>query len=366
MYFYDGCTYVDTVDPKSLVISKEEFESYNDVGKAFIALQTKMGILLKSATFPAIRRACIAQMHNPGGAHLSQELVQQISKTQNIDDLFDLLVCIPYWSWIDIRILEMMVIASDNPQAGELLNNYKAAIFSKKLIDLLPNVFSKEIDEERYTKVATKVQKDPKEMTVSDLLEVQSKLEIDIMNIKKGSCILEYLEKGCIEIHWYIPTSCVDGAYQTARVRCYQFNDLHLQYLKIGHYPVIHDPLASPDVVVSAPSPPVNVGKLCNIILLACVLLFCHIATVKDFIDHYYDYLSVNMDAEVVTKLMVSQQLLSEDIVVAASSDYLKNTLVLGRVRLMCVQSLMSFGQLLQSIDSQKHIGAILIKGSFV
>ena len=71
------------------------------------------------------------------------------------------------------------------------------------------------------------------------------------------------------------------------------------------------------------------------------------------------------MDAEVVTKLMVSQQLLSEDIVMAASSDYLKNTLVLGRVRLMCIQSLMSFGQLLQSIDSQKHIGAILIKGSF-
>ena len=275
MYFYDGCTYVDTVDPKSLVISKEEFESYNDVGKAFIALQTKMGILLKSATFPAIRRACIAQMHNPGGADLSQELVQQISKTQNIDDLFDLLVCIPYWSWIDIRILEMMVIASDNPQAGELLNNYKAAIFSKKLIDLLPNVFGKEIDEERYTKVAAKVQKDPKEMTVSDLLEVQSKLEIDIMNIKKGSCILEYLEKGCIEIHWYIPTSCVDGAYQTARVKCYQFNDLHLQYLKIGHYPVIHDPLASPDVVISAPSPPVNVGKLCNIILM-CIVVLSH------------------------------------------------------------------------------------------
>ena len=357
-YFYYAC-----VDTKSLVISKEEFENYNDVGKAFIALQTNMGILLKSAEFPAIRRACIAQMHNPGGADLSQTVVQQISRTQNIDDLLDLLVCIPYWSWIDIRMLEMMVIASKNPQAGELLDNYKAAIFSKKLIDVLPNVPSKEIKDQYYSKVVSKVQQDHNEMTVADLLKFQSQLEVVIMDIKKGICILEHLEKGCIEVHWYIPTSCVDGAYRTARVKRCQFNDLHLQYLKIGHHPVIHDPLASPDVVVSAPSPPVNVGKLCNIIVLSCVLLFCHIATVKDFIDHYYDYLSVNMDAEVVTQLMVSQQLLIEDVVTAASSDYLKNRLILQQVRLMNVQSLLSLGKLLKANDSQEYIGTILMQG---
>ena len=170
------------------------------------------------------------------------------------------------------------------------------------------------------------------------------------------------MEKGCIEVHWYIPTSCVDGAYRTAKVKCYQFNDLHLQYLKIGDYPVIHDPLVSPDVVVSAPSPPVNVGKLCNIIVLSCVL-FCHIATVKDFIDHYYDYLSVNMDAEVVTQLMVSQQLLSED-VMAASSDHLKNCLILQQFRLINVQSLLSFGKLLLTNDSQKHIGTMFVDGT--
>ena len=321
-----------------------------------------MGILLKSTTFPAVRRACIAQMHNPGGAKLSPKLVEQISATQNIDNLFDLLVCCPYWSWIDIRMLEAMVIASDSSQADELLGNYKAVVLSKKLIDLLPNVFSKEVEED-YTKLVTKIKKDPNEMTVGDLLVLQSKLEVEIMDIKKGISVLEHWEKGSIEVHWYIPTSCVDRAYRTARVKCYQFNDLHLQYLKIGDYPVIHDPLASPDVVVSAPSPPVNVGKLCNIIVLSCVLLFCHIATVKDFIDHYYDYLSVNMDAEVVTQLMVSQQLLSEDVVMAASSDYLKNCLILQQVRLMNVQSLLSLGELLLTNDSHKHFGTMLVDG---
>ena len=265
-----------------MIISKEEFQNYNNVGKSFIILQTKMRSLLNKAIYGDLRRACIAQMHNPDGVELTPNLVEKISVTQNIDDLFDLLVRSPYWSWIDIRILEMMVAASGIFLADKLLDNYKAAIFSKKLIELLPNVFGKDLGGDVYTKLVTKIQKDPKEMTVADLLGLQSKLEIEIMNIKKGICILEHLERGCIVVHWYIPTNFANGAYHTARVRCYQFNDFHLQYLKIGHYPVIHNPLASP-ALVSAPSPPVNVGKLCNTILLTSILLFCHYSNSETF-----------------------------------------------------------------------------------
>ena len=230
-------------------------------------MQTKIKKLLKKADYDDIKDACITQMHNPGGAELSQTLIKQILAEEDINGLFHLLVCSDYWSWLDIRMLEAMVVASENSQAVELLNNYKAAVFSKKLIDLLPNVPSKEAKEEYYSKVVTKLKLDHNEMTVADLLKFQSQLEVVIMDIKRGICILEHLEKGCVEVHWYIPTTCVDGAYQTARVRCNQFKDLNLLYIKIGHYPVIHDPLASPDVV-SAPSPPVNVGKLYNIMLL--------------------------------------------------------------------------------------------------
>ena len=145
------------------------------------------------------------------------------------------------------------------------------------MIELLPSAFSKEVEED-YTKLVTKIKKDPKEMTVGELLDLQSKLEVEIMDIKKGISILEHWEKGCIEIHWYILTSCVDEAYQTAIVRRYQFNNIHLQYIKIGYYPEIHDPIASSDVV-SAPSPPVNVGKLCNIILCSYQHVYCYFVT---------------------------------------------------------------------------------------
>ena len=318
--------------------------------------------LLRKADFYIIRRSCLEQINTPNGAQLLPKDVTAIKASKNIDELFDVLAVSAYWSWIDVRLLEAMVTASDNMNAINLIERYKNAIFKKKLKDILPDAPGKEVKEAYYTKIVSKVDKDPNDITVEDLLRFQSQLEKVILDIKNGVCILEHLEKGCIEVHWYIPTSCVDGAYRTARVKRYKFNDLHLQSLRIGDYPVIHDPLASPDVVISAPSPPVNIGKLCNIILL--VLLFCHIATVKDFIDHYYDYLSVNMDAEVVTRLMVSQQLLSEETITAASSDYLKNTLIIERVRLMSIQSLMSFVEMLQSIDSQKHIGATLVQST--
>ena len=248
------------IGKNSLVVSKEEFERHDDVGKSFIVLQTKMRALLRKSDCVDLRSACIAQMHNPGGAELSEELVDKISKTENNDDLFDLFIRTPYWSWIDIRILEVMVTASESSQALQLLENYKAVVFSKRLIDLLPNVPSREVKEKYYAKIITKINKDHTEITVADLLKFQSQLEVVIMHIKKGICILEHLEQGCVEAHWYIPNSYVDVAYRNSKLKCYQFNDLHLQYLKIGHYPVIHNPLVSPHIVAQAPSPPVNIG----------------------------------------------------------------------------------------------------------
>ena len=247
-----------------MVISKEEFQGYNnDVGSAFIALQTKMRELLKGANCNNLRNACIAQRRNPRGAKLSQRLIDEMLKTQSSDKLFDLLVNSPYWSWIDIRLLEALVIASENHHARKLLDNYKAVVFSKRLFDLLPNVPSKEVKEEYYSKIKAKLNKDSTVITVADLLEFQSYLEVVILDIEEGECIVNHLKKGCMEIHWYIPTSCVDRAYQNARAKHYQFGELNLQYLKIGHNPVIHNPQTKTDVV-STQSYLGNVKKYCN------------------------------------------------------------------------------------------------------
>ena len=73
------------------------------------------------------------------------------------------------------------------------------------------------------------------------------------------------------------------------------------------------------------------------------------------------------MDAKVhvVTQLMVTQQLLSEDIVKHAVSNFQKNSLILQQFAMMNEQTLFSFGQLLLTNEGQKHIGTMLIDSEY-
>ena len=235
------------------------FTQFSTISEAFVFLTSQLKLLLAKTDFSNVKRSCIEQINTPNGAQLPPELVKKVNSCENITMLFEVLAQSAYWSWIDVRLLKVMAAASGLIQAIQLLESYTKTIFSKKLFDVLPNAPSKEVKEKYYTKIVTKLNKNSNEMTVADLIEFQSQLETVLLDIKQGICILEHLEKGCIEVHWYIPTSCVDKAYETARARCYQFNDHQLLYLKVECYPVIHDPLALPNAV-STPSPPVNVG----------------------------------------------------------------------------------------------------------
>ena len=216
--------------------------------------------MLTKADFSSIKRGYIAQQKTPGGVILPEQLKISIVNTQSIGELLDALVDSPHWSWIDIRLLQTIVVASDIPQALQLLENYKSGVFSRKLGDLLPNTPSKEIKQEYFTEIVTKLDKDASTMTVADLLEFRLELETVIMDIGKGTCVLEHIKQGCIEVHWYIPTHCVDSAYHSASTRCHMFNEIHLLWLQIAHYPVIHDPLITP-VDMSTPPPPESTGK---------------------------------------------------------------------------------------------------------
>ena len=69
------------------------------------------------------------------------------------------------------------------------------------------------------------------------------------------------------------------------------------------------------------------------------------------------------MNGHIVTQLMVSQQLLNERTIMNASNDYHKNCLILQQLRLMDLQTLESFGELLQTSNNQKHVGKMLIDG---
>ena len=242
-------------------IQEVDFHKFSSVSKAFLCLTSNMTKVLRVADFSIVRRACIEQINTPDGAQLTQKAVNDIKASRNIDTIFDTLAESPYWSWIDIRLLEAMAVSSNIKQADILLESYKSAIFTKKLKDVLPNSPSKEVKDRYYIKVVSKLMKDPNEVTVQDLLDFRQQLETVIMDIKNGICILEHLEKGCIEVYWYIPSCCVDHAYQSALQNCDQFQSIGLQHLQIGNYPAIYDPSTSHDIAVAVPVPHVNTGK---------------------------------------------------------------------------------------------------------
>jgi len=72
------------------------------------------------------------------------------------------------------------------------------------------------------------------------------------------------------------------------------------------------------------------------------------VGSCKQFIDHYYQYLSVNMDTEVALQMMISQQLIADPFDVASSSNYQTNCTILEMLRRMSLQQLKVFFEFLQ------------------
>ena len=257
-------------------ISQPDFSKFTNISSAFVSLTSSITNYFENEKFYVIRRACIAQIKSPNGAQLPPDVVEKIQNAHNLDELLDILTATEYWSWIDLRLLEALVVASGSSTAQDIVNKYKETVYSKKLIDVLPDAPSKEIRDAYFTKIVSKVGKSSDEITVADLIKFRSKLETVIMDINNGSCVLEHIADGCIEIHWLIPTHYVHHAYEAAYLNRHMFHEFHLLYLQIGDYPVLLDPLTTHSSQVAAirPPPPVTAGILLFVYMYACMYVF--------------------------------------------------------------------------------------------
>ena len=194
------------------------------------------------------------QRKTPGGVQFPDDLHQSIKAAKELDTLLDILADSDYWSWVDLRLLDTLIVSSGIKEAKILMQKYKDAIFPKKLseiLDKLPLPQPKEHREAYTTKVGTKIQKEPDDVTVGDLPHYCNILETVIMDINNGSCVLEHVDQGCLEIHWFIPTHCRLHAYKSALNNRHKFCEIHLQYLEIEPYPPIYDPFTIQPTMLS-------------------------------------------------------------------------------------------------------------------
>ena len=140
----------------------------------------------KKADFDSLRRAILQQRNSPCGVQLPDNLFHNIVSAHNLDTLLNILVSFKYWNWVDLRLLETLVISSEIHAAKAHIDKYKELYFPMKLsevLDKLPRLQQKEYKDAYTAKVASKIQWEPNEVTVGDLSHYCDVLEVVIMDI---------------------------------------------------------------------------------------------------------------------------------------------------------------------------------------
>ena len=184
--------------------------------------------ILELKKFPKLRRACIARI-NSLGSNLPQSLVPKIQKTVTLDEMLDVFSGSPYWNWFDTRLLQALVSASGSPEAEEWLENFKATFYVKKVTEVIPYVsikpFKQSID------IFEKFDKDPKDLTISELLQHKYKLEYEVLDIDEGELVLSCIKTGCVELTWQIPQELIYRAYTSMKRKHDELSSLAVKSL---------------------------------------------------------------------------------------------------------------------------------------
>ena len=190
-----------------------KFSKSLNVRSAFTRMTSEIENILEFKKFPKLRRACIANI-NSLGSNLPQSLVPKIQKTVTLDEMLDVFSGSPYWNWFDTRLLQALVSASGSPEAEEWLESFKATFYTKKVTEVIPYVSIKPFKES--IDIVEKFDKDPKDLTISELLEHKYKLEYEMLDIE-GELVLSCIKTGCVELTWQIPQDLIYRAYTSMK-----------------------------------------------------------------------------------------------------------------------------------------------------
>ena len=204
---------------------EKKFEECETLLTAFILLTTVTKRLISKGDFNAIKESCLVHCHNPGGAKLPPNLIEEIKECSDFNKLFRILSSTVYWNVFDIRILDGMATASLQEDAKTVISTFKKVVYpqriskylQKKLLDS-PN--KEQQDFPFYTKVKEYYNKDPESFTVGDVAKHRKCLEQEKFGIEGFIGFLGF-DWGSLIFHWLIPTTMVYYAYTSAKNRAF-------------------------------------------------------------------------------------------------------------------------------------------------
>ena len=202
------------VDKKSDSSQESIITEFENIDSFFSAFVDEIFDVLDQEKFSKIQRKCLENLNVAGGLSLSESLEDKIDGAKDLGALFKIMCrhCKSHWNWMNIRIIEKM--AGNSKPAKELIENYKAKIFSIKVKDVISEISDLEIPTETYTTVKEKLDKDFDELLVKDIVsrwkEIEKKLNVE------ETMLLQNVTPGCVEICWLLRKDLVDHAICSA------------------------------------------------------------------------------------------------------------------------------------------------------
>ena len=132
--------------------------------------------------------------------------------------MLNVLALSPYWNWFDTRLLQVLVDASGSPDAEMMLELFKQNHYVHKLSEVLPCIIVRPI-KDMAVSFTEKFNKNPKELTLLDLLKHKQILEYELMDVGENTIILSAIRTGsnCVELIWQVPLDLVYHAYTSIK-----------------------------------------------------------------------------------------------------------------------------------------------------
>ena len=208
------------------------FNNCENVDYCFTHFTSVMFSVLVEADFFKLRRACIENGNKLGGANLGSSLKKQIGDSKDLRELFDVLCVSPYWNWMNITMLDKMVIASGLSVALKFIRQYKNEIFSRKVKEVLCYIPNFKVSDLHCTQIKEKWDVNFDNLTVENLVEHWSDVE-GMFDVETPTILLDNIISGCVEIYWLIPTEFVESIYQSVITKRSLLHKHHILYFEI-------------------------------------------------------------------------------------------------------------------------------------
>ena len=191
--------------------------STSEIHTAFQTLIGRITDILATKDFKKLRRSCYQEIRAPAST-LPESLVEELKPTKSLDDMLDVLALSPYWNWFDTRLLQALVNSSGSPEAEAMLEQFKQVYYARKVNEVLPCVIVGLLNDSIC--FVEKFNKDPKELTLLDLLQHKHILEYEVMEVAENKIVLSAIKTGCVEIIWQVPVDLVYRTYTSVNKNC--------------------------------------------------------------------------------------------------------------------------------------------------